>query len=240
LNGESYRLNVKRTLMSDAENSASFSLDATDSNGSDFSAGTPSAIILSAGAGRTAAAPFRANRCCSLWSDRAGAPSGPFWAAQLADFQAHGGMIQIGPTCVSNSLSLLTLGAARPEDFQGEASGVNTQDPVTWSHALKRFGKKLAYTSSDTRRLRWYVPELLRLDDIFTVSYYTGDFTSDPSDDGWVCGSHIVVVAGGMLYDSCRDDSPTALGSPFFDELYGCKFLKRIFRVVPADYPSEL
>ncbi len=117
---------------------------------------------------------------------------------------------------------------------------MNTQDPVTWSRALKRFGKKLVYTSSDTRRLRWYVRELLQLNDIFTVSYYTGDFMSDPGDDGWVCGSHIVVVAGGMIYDSCSNDSPTALDSPSFDELYGCKFLQRIFRVVPADYPSEL
>lgn len=128
---------------------------------------------------------------------------GPFWTEQLALFGQHGGMMQIGPTCVSNSLSLLTFGAARPEEFQGPASGVNTQDPVTWSQALKRHGKKLAYTSSDTRRFSWYVPELLRLHDVFTVSYYTGDvadFTADPNGDGFVCGSHIVVVAGGKLY----------------------------------------
>ena len=136
--------------------------------------------------------------------------------------------------------SLLTLGAARPEAFQGEASGINTQDPVTWSNALKRYGKKLAYTSSDTRRLRWYVPELRALHDVFTVSYYTGDFTADPSQDGWVCGSHIVVVAGCKLYDSCSSESPISLEDPSFDARYGGCFLKRIFRVVPLDYPSEL
>jgi hypothetical protein len=135
---------------------------------------------------------------------------------------------------------LLTLGKARPEDFQGDASGINTQDPVTWSHALKRYGKKLAYTAADTRRLRWYVPELLKLHDLFTVSYFTGDFTADPTADGWVCGSHIVVVAGGKLYDSCSEDSPLSLSDPSFDATYGGKFIKRIFRVVPDDYPSEL
>ena len=167
-----------------------------------------------------------------------GAPAGPFW--DVAAFEARGGRIQEGPTCVSNSLSLLTLGDAPPEAFQGAASGVNTQDPCTWSHALKRFGKKLCYTAADTRRWSWYVPELLSLGDVFTVSYYTGDFTMDPRADGWVCGSHIVVVAGGKVYDSSAGGAPLGLGDPAFGERYGQRFVKRIFRVVPADYPSEL
>ena len=192
------------------------------------------------GAGGPVQAPFRASKCCPLWRDRTGASPGPFW--DVAAFEARGGMMQSGPTCVSNSLSLLTLGAAPPEAFQGEASGVNTQDPVTWSQALKRFGKKLCYTSSDTRRLSWFVPELLALNDVFTVSYYTGDFQSDPDETGWVCGSHIVVVAGGKLYDSCAGGelNPLPLDHPTFDSRYGTRFLKRIFRVVPESYPSEL
>ena len=185
-------------------------------------------------------APFRADRCCPLWRDRDGARAGPFW--DVAAFEARGGAIQEGPTCVSNSLSLLTLGAAPPEEFQGAASGVDTQDPVTWSRALKRFGKKLCYAAADTRCLSWYVPELRALNDVFTLSYYTGDFMAPPRHDGWVCGSHIVVVAGGLLYDSCAGGqrNPLPLDDPEFEERYGSRFLKRVFRVVPIDYPSEL
>lgn len=182
--------------------------------------------------------PFQPNRVCPLWSERAGAPVGPFWAPQLREFEARGGMIQQGPTCVSNSLALLTLGAARPEAFQGGA--INTQDPVTWSRALLPFGMKLCYCSVDARRLSWYVPELARLHDVFTVSYYTGDHAADPGADGWVCGSHIVVVAGDKVYDSCNEGSPILLTGAHFREHYGPRFVKRIFRVVPAAFPHEL
>ncbi|CAF5168391.1 unnamed protein product, partial [Rotaria magnacalcarata] len=36
----------------------------------------------------------------------------------------------------------------QPEDFQGN---LNTQDPVSWSAALKPYGMKLAYCPHDAR-----------------------------------------------------------------------------------------
>jgi hypothetical protein len=46
---------------------------------------------------------------------------------------------QTGRHCVSTVLAMLV--GTRPEDFQGR---MNTQDPVSWSDALKPFGVKLA------------------------------------------------------------------------------------------------
>ncbi|NBV85934.1 MAG: hypothetical protein EBS01_06655, partial [Verrucomicrobia bacterium] len=101
---------------------------------------------------------------------------------------------QDGPHCVSTVLAMLS--GARPECFQGV---VNTQDPVSWSEALKEWGLKLAYVPSDNRKVRFYMPELVALNDLFTISYFTptepGDVLRDPrASDGWVCGSHIVIL----------------------------------------------
>ena len=184
------------------------------------------------------------NRHTPLWRDRDGAPCGPFFLSEHAEFLEQHGTVQTGPRCVSHSLSLLTLGAATPEYFQtdkpeGAESGVNTQCPVSWSNALKRYGKKLAYCSVDVRRLRHIAGELAELNDLFTVSYYCGDFMAEPKEDGFICGSHIVVVVGKYIFNS-TDGSRTDITSSDFDRRYGDFYLKRVFRVVPADFPSEL
>ena len=179
-----------------------------------------------------------------LWSDRKGYASGPWFASEHEAFKEKGGSIQSGPRCVSHSLSLLTLGAAPPEAFQvdkpaGAHSGVNTQCPISWSAALKPYGKKLAYCATDCRQLKHYVQELAAHDDLFTVSWYIGDFCADPRADGWVCASHITVIAGCLLFNS-SDGSAVDIRSEEFAERYGSAHVKRIFRVVPLDYPSEL
>ena len=70
--------------------------------------------------------------------------------------------VQIGGSCVSTGLSLLT-----GEEPISIRSQLNTQDPVSWSRYLQRHGMKLAYCSTDLRRLRHYVDELLAHDDLF-------------------------------------------------------------------------
>ncbi len=142
---------------------------------------------------------------------------------------------QSGSHCVSTSLAILT--GSQPEKFQGV---VNTQDPHSWSDALREWEMQLAYCPTDARKLECYMPELIELDDLFTLSYYTPhnpeDCLQDPDpESGWVCGSHIVVMHrdkildpyGGMITDA-RDHSCNN------------RHTKRIFRVVPADYHRRL
>ena len=239
--------------MSDSYGVPSFVLDAYDYDGScsDFSAGSLHALM-------PATAAFRPNGCCPLWTDRDAGPVGPFWTEQLALFEQHGGMMQVGPTCVSNSLSLLTFGAARPEEFQGPASGVNTQDPVTWSRALKRHAgvhvvrhapllMVRARAAAAERRVHCVVL-LRRRRRLHCRSQRRRLRVRQPhcGGGGWqavraaalqpVCFCNIP-----LRYDSCSAQ-PTALdpASESFRAKYGTKFLKRIFRVVPVDYPSEL
>ncbi len=141
---------------------------------------------------------------------------------------------QSGPHCVSTVLGMLTGQA--PETFQG---CINTQDPASWSEALAAFGMKLAYCPTDVRKIRFYVPELLALDDLFTLSYYTPpdsrSILADPGEDGWVCGSHIVVLHRDEVLDPAsgrRHDLAAFAGA----EMHA----KRIFRVVPAGHRRGL
>ena len=75
---------------------------------------------------------------------------------------------QYGPRCVATTLAMLT--GKNPEDFQGK---INTQNPCSWSQALNSDGMKFAYCPTDVRKLKFYMNELVALDDLFTISYYT-------------------------------------------------------------------
>jgi hypothetical protein len=135
---------------------------------------------------------------------------------------------QKGPHCVSTVLAMLS--GSEPEDFQGV---VNTQDPVSWSEALQKFGMKLAYCPTDARKLKYYMTELLELNDLFTISYYTTTdrdmILGDPSSDGWVCGSHIVIMHKDKIFDPQYGrvaDAASHISNGYHT--------KRIFRVVPV------
>lgn len=160
-----------------------------------------------------------------LWSgDR-----GPFFRTQSFTPRR-----QEGPHCVSTVLSMLTgeePGVIRPE--------INTQDPVSWSDYLRGHGMKLVFCPTDCRRLEHYLDDLLALDDLFTLSYYSPTdpeaICADPDDRGWVCGSHIVLLHRDQILD------PASGSSCPVGEHHGMKhFTKRIFRVVPADHPRGL
>jgi len=127
------------------------------------------------------------------------------------------------------------LTAQTPATFQGK---MNTQDRVSWSTALSEFGMKLAYCPTDVRKLRFYLPELLRLDDLFTLSYYSPcdeSILDDPNDEGWVCGSHIVILHRSQVIDPASGRSVEVNAHHCGDH-----FTKRIFRVVPVDCPRGL
>lgn len=141
---------------------------------------------------------------------------------------------QHGPHCVSTTLGILT--GEPPEHFQGI---INTQDPVSWSAQLMLYGMKLAYCPTDVRKLKHYMAELVGLDDLFTLSYYTDNSPSailgEPNGKGWVTGSHVVVLHRNKILDP-QDGSETDA----FDHPCNERHTKRIFRVVPKDHPRGL
>ena len=92
---------------------------------------------------------------------------------------------------------------------------------------------RLAYCPSDVRKLEFYREELIDLDDLFTLSYYTPDDPAqifrDPDQEGWVCGSHVVLLHRHLILDPA-----SGLALPFEEHPCVGKHTKRIFRVVPA------
>lgn len=158
----------------------------------------------------------------------------PLWQNKTDSFfpEEHIDPIQQeGAHCVSTSLAMLT--GESPEYFQKR---INTQDPVSWSEALRPLGRKLAYCPADIRRIEFYLDELITYNDLFALCYYKPDydfqFLDDPRDDGWIGGSHSVLLhrdqiidpAKGKVVDAWEHDCPNY-------------HTKRIFRVVPADHP---
>ncbi len=142
--------------------------------------------------------------------------------------------LQSGPHCVSTSLAILT--SRSPEEFQGI---VNTQDPLSWSDKIQEWGMKFAYCPTDTRKIKYYIREIIEIDDLFTLSYYTttdkDEILSDPNENGWITGSHIVVLHRDMIYDPAQGNVVNAI-----DHHCNNYYTKRIFRVVPLDYRRGL
>jgi hypothetical protein len=141
---------------------------------------------------------------------------------------------QRGPHCVSTVLAMLA--GTDPEQFQGV---VNTQDPVSWSDSLQKWGMKFAYCPTDVRKLRFYMTELIELNDLFTLSYYTtldkDVILGEPNEKGWICGSHIVILHRDKILDPATGMTTNA-------QEHRCNdfHAKRVFRVVPANYQRGL
>ncbi len=130
-------------------------------------------------------------------------------------------------TCVATSLAMLT--GKEPANFIGN---INTQNPNSWSDALKPYRKQLVYCPTDIRKLKFYLDELLQLNDLFLLSYYlpekAEDLLKDPDEKGWLSRSHVVVLHKQMILDS-------KLTKPVDAKSHSCieKHTKRIFRVTP-------
>jgi hypothetical protein len=141
---------------------------------------------------------------------------------------------QKGPHCVSTVLGIMTN--TDPKIFQGL---INTQDPVSWSDALKEYNMKLAYCPTDVRRIKHYLKEMISLDDLFTLSYYSSEepdiILGEPDGKGWITGSHIVILHRDKIWDSKTGSITNAL-----DHECKEKYAIRIFRVVHASHPRGL
>lgn len=141
---------------------------------------------------------------------------------------------QEGPSGVPAVLAMLT--GVPPSLFQGK---VNTQDPTSWSEALGPWGMALSYCPTDMRKVRFYIDELIALDDLFTISYYTSrnnaELFADPDPGGWVTDAHMVLLHRDKVLDPLLD-SPCDARSHKFMDLH----TKRIFRVVPLEYPRRI
>lgn len=145
---------------------------------------------------------------------------------------------QSGLTCVSTALG--SLAGKGPGHFLNlhTVGKLHTEDPVSWSEALKPFGMKLAYIPFDARKLKFYMDELLSLDDLFLLSYYSGlslEILRDPDENGWVCESHVVILHRDQIIDPALGQSRPALDH----WCNGCH-TKRIFRIVPITHPRGL
>ena len=94
---------------------------------------------------------------------------------------------------------------------------------------------KLAYCPTDVRKMKYYISELLLLDDLFTISYYSPSnpemIFKDPSGNGWICGSHIVVLHRDKIYDSATGLNTLAENHDSMNS-----YTKRIFRVIPLSH----
>ena len=165
----------------------------------------------------------------SLWDN----PDEHFYREQFIE-----PFTQSGLTCVATALG--SLMGKWPAHFLGlqEEGKLNTEDPVSWSDALRPFGMKLAYVPLDARKLRFFMAALVAINDLFLLSYYSGlslDILRDPDADGWVCESHVVILHRDQIIDP-------AIGErrPAFDHWCNLFHTKRIFRVVPANHRRGL
>ena len=166
---------------------------------------------------------------CSLWPNR----EENFYRDRFIE-----PFTQSGLTCVATGLGSLTgKGPGHFLNFQRQGK-LNTEDPVSWSEALRPFGMKLAYIPFDGRKLKFYMAELVTLDDLFLLSYYSGmslEILRDPDEDGWVCESHVAILHRDQIIDP-------ALGErrPAADHWCNGCHTKRLFRVVPIGHPRGL
>lgn len=171
-------------------------------------------------------------------------PSAPLWNASdqmNGDGPFFSGLElqhskQIGPSCVATTLTMIaraTGGEATVESFK---QATNSQSPHSWSNALKPYGLQLAYCNHDLRRIEYYIDELVGLDDLFLVSFYSADPPSDPDENGKLCTAHIVTLYKGAIYDTAKHgDSGGVISAQNYTRLE--RQTKRIFRVVPLGHP---
>jgi len=169
--------------------------------------------------------------------------SAPLWDAetegeQQAPFFAHlelEHLRQSGPTCVPTTLAMLARATGAdvgPGDFMPH---INSQSPHSWSEALKPYGLQLAYCNFDIRRLEHYIDELVEMDDLFVLCFYSRDPPYDPEvEGGKLCTAHIVTLHKDRIIDTARGGAKAIV--PASDYNRSKRQTKRIFRVVPADH----
>ena len=175
---------------------------------------------------------WKPNANAPLWDPpNADEPQGPFFPEMAIEHTK-----QIGPSCVATTLAMIarTTGAdVEADDFK---TITNSQSPHSWSNALKPYGMQLAYCNHDARRIEHYIDELVELNDLFFLCFYSVNPPSDPDANGKLCTAHIVTMHNDTIYDTAKHSGSggvvlandyTRLERP----------TKRIFRVVPLGHP---
>ena len=175
---------------------------------------------------------WKPNANAPLWDPpNADEPQGPFFPEMAIEHTK-----QIGPSCVATTLAMIarTTGAdVEADDFK---TITNSQSPHSWSNALKPYGMQLAYCNHDARRIEHYIDELVELNDLFFLCFYSVNPLSDPDANGKLCTAHIVTMHNDTIYDTAKHSGSggvvlandyTRLERP----------TKRIFRVVPLGHP---
>lgn len=175
---------------------------------------------------------WKPNANAPLWDlPNADEPQGPFFPEVAIEHTK-----QIGPSCVATTLAMIarTTGAdVGPDDFKPIT---NSQSPHSWSNALKPYGMQLAYCNHDVRRIEHYIDELVELNDLFFLCFYSVNPPSDPDVNGKLCTAHIVTMHKDTVYDTAKHSSA---GGVILANDYARleRQTKRIFRVVPLGHP---
>ena len=175
---------------------------------------------------------WKPNANAPLWDPpNADEPQGPFFPEMAIEHTK-----QIGPSCVATTLAMIarTTGAdVEANDFK---TITNSQSPHSWSNALKPYGMQLAYCNHDARRIEHYIDELVELNDLFFLCFYSVNPPSDPDANGKLCTAHIVTMHNDTIYDTAKHSGSSGVVlANDYTRLE--RQTKRIFRVVPLGHP---
>lgn len=89
---------------------------------------------------------------------------------------------------------------------------MDTQDPVSWSDALFPIGMRFACCPTDVRRIIFYKDELIRINDLSLLRYYTESgekLLNDPNECRWLCDSHVVILHKDRIIDHSTGEKRT-------------------------------
>lgn len=175
---------------------------------------------------------WKPNANAPLWDPpNADESQGPYFSEMAIEHTK-----QIGPSCVATTLAMIarTTGAdVEADDFK---TITNSQSPHSWSNALKPYGMQLAYCNHDARRIEHYIDELVELNDLFFLCFYSVNPPSDPDGNGKLCKAHIVTMHNDTIYDTAKHiGSGGVVHANDYTRLE--RQTKRIFRVVPLGHP---
>jgi hypothetical protein len=178
---------------------------------------------------------WRPDSSAPLWdAGDEGEAQGPFFA----DLELEH-LRQVGPTCVPTTLAMIARATGAnvgPEDFMPL---INSQSPHSWSEALKPYGLQLAYCNFDLRRLEHYIDELVEMNDLFVLCFYSTDPPYDPEvEGGKLCTAHIVTLHEDRVIDTARGGGMAVVPASDYDRSE--RQTKRIFRVVPEGYQRSV
>ncbi len=162
-------------------------------------------------------------------------PSAPLWYGTnetfFEDFELKH-ILQKGPSCVPTTLAMIARATGAEVTISDMKEAINTQAPHTWSNALKPFGLQLAYCNNDARSISYFIDELVGLNDLFLLSFYSSEPPKGPDSNGKLCTAHIVTLHKDEIIDTAKRDG-TCKAHDYSRLANRCK---RIFRVVPLGH----